>query len=228
MTIKAIETEYAGYRFRSRLEARWAVALDHLGIEWQYEAQGFDGYPRVSLNEGVIHYLPDFWLPGEKCYIEVKGELTTKQALDVYDRGAFLCDRTENRLILAGPIPDPAHPFPPTAMSMRKGCLLTSPGLVGGVTEDGYWLPYAGAPWNPGKTCIAHDVGGDMATVTSDACAENPAYRRFAHAPLKEPLRWRAQRLPDFDGDGTITLATAYRAARSARFEHGETPSRVR
>ena len=32
-TIAAIETEYCGYRFRSRLEARWAVFLDALGIE---------------------------------------------------------------------------------------------------------------------------------------------------------------------------------------------------
>lgn len=29
-TIRAIETRYAGCRFRSRLEARWAVFFDHL------------------------------------------------------------------------------------------------------------------------------------------------------------------------------------------------------
>jgi len=29
VTIKAIETRYAGCFFRSRLEARWAVAFDH-------------------------------------------------------------------------------------------------------------------------------------------------------------------------------------------------------
>jgi hypothetical protein len=53
MTIKAIETVYKGYRFRSRLEARWAVFFDTLGIEWVYEPEGFettDGY----------RYLPDF------------------------------------------------------------------------------------------------------------------------------------------------------------------------
>jgi hypothetical protein len=27
--IKAIETRYKGYRFRSRLEARWAVRFEH-------------------------------------------------------------------------------------------------------------------------------------------------------------------------------------------------------
>ena len=30
--IKAIETEYNGYKFRSRLEARWAVFFDALGV----------------------------------------------------------------------------------------------------------------------------------------------------------------------------------------------------
>ena len=54
--VKPIETQYKGYRFRSRLEARWAVFFDALGIEWQYEAEGYD------LGD-VGRYLPDFWLP---------------------------------------------------------------------------------------------------------------------------------------------------------------------
>jgi hypothetical protein len=51
--MKAIETQYKGYRFRSRLEARWAVFFDHLPVRWEYEPEGFD------LGEGV-RYLPDF------------------------------------------------------------------------------------------------------------------------------------------------------------------------
>lgn len=54
--IKAIETRYAGYKFRSRLEARWAVFFDALGAQWEYEKEGFE------LGNGV-RYLPDFWLP---------------------------------------------------------------------------------------------------------------------------------------------------------------------
>lgn len=38
--IKAKETEYNGYRFRSRLEARWAVFFDVLGIKYEYEPEG--------------------------------------------------------------------------------------------------------------------------------------------------------------------------------------------
>lgn len=65
-TIKAIETEYAGCRFRSRLEARWAVFFDHLSIRWNYEPEGID-------IDGM-RYLPDFQLPDlAGLYIEVKG-----------------------------------------------------------------------------------------------------------------------------------------------------------
>jgi hypothetical protein len=63
-TIKAIETVYAGYRFRSRLEARWAVFFDAAGIKWDYEPEGFylDG----------VRYLPDFFLLDQEIYIEIK------------------------------------------------------------------------------------------------------------------------------------------------------------
>lgn len=50
--IKPIETHYKGYRFRSRLEARWAVFFETLGWQWEYEPEGFD-------LEGTW-YLPDF------------------------------------------------------------------------------------------------------------------------------------------------------------------------
>lgn len=36
MDIKPIETHYNGYRFRSRLEARWAVFFDALGIKPEF------------------------------------------------------------------------------------------------------------------------------------------------------------------------------------------------
>lgn len=62
--IKAIQTNYRGFRFRSRLEARWAVFFDILNINWQYEPQGYliDGKP----------YLPDFFLPDLNLFIEIK------------------------------------------------------------------------------------------------------------------------------------------------------------
>lgn len=63
--IKAIDTKYNGYKFRSRLEARWAVFFDTVPIPYLYEPEGF------KLN-GNLCYLPDFYLPWFKCYVEIK------------------------------------------------------------------------------------------------------------------------------------------------------------
>lgn len=62
--MKAIETIYKGYRFRSRLEARWAVFFDAIGWPYTYEAEGYE------LPSG--RYLPDFYLPTENAFIEIK------------------------------------------------------------------------------------------------------------------------------------------------------------
>ena len=56
LSIKPIETEYNGYRFRSRLEARWAVFVDAAGIGDEYEPEGFELYDGTR-------YLPDFYIP---------------------------------------------------------------------------------------------------------------------------------------------------------------------
>lgn len=63
--IKAIETIYKGYRFRSRLEARWAVYFDALKIKYEYELEGFELASKLK-------YLPDFYLPEHGVYVEVK------------------------------------------------------------------------------------------------------------------------------------------------------------
>jgi hypothetical protein len=64
--MKPIETAYAGYKFRSRLEARWAVFFDVMRIKWEYEKEGYE------INGA--YYLPDFYLPEHDCWIEIKGE----------------------------------------------------------------------------------------------------------------------------------------------------------
>jgi hypothetical protein len=65
MAMKSIETIYNGHRFRSRLEARWAVFFDTARVRYEYEVESFD------LNGSF--YLPDFWLPEKNCWAEIKG-----------------------------------------------------------------------------------------------------------------------------------------------------------
>jgi hypothetical protein len=75
--LRAIETHYNNYRFRSRTEARWAVFYDTLGIKYEYEKEGFD-------LDGVW-YLPDFWLPEQQCWIEIKGQEPTAEEVQKAD-----------------------------------------------------------------------------------------------------------------------------------------------
>lgn len=80
--IKPIETHYKGYRFRSRLEARWAVFFDAIGIRYLYEPEGF------RLSDGTL-YLPDFYLPESKAFFEVKGVMNE---IDMHKIEQFIKD----------------------------------------------------------------------------------------------------------------------------------------
>jgi hypothetical protein len=64
-----IETIYKGRRFRSRLEARWAIFFDAIDIGWEYETEGFE--------IGNTKYLTDFKLLSfgsteVDMYVEIK------------------------------------------------------------------------------------------------------------------------------------------------------------
>lgn len=77
--LKPIETRYRGYRFRSRLEAKWAVFYDALHLNWIYEMEGFD-------LGGGLNYLPDFFFPDLKIWIEIKAERPTPIESEKADR----------------------------------------------------------------------------------------------------------------------------------------------
>jgi hypothetical protein len=72
--MKAIPTEYDGVWFRSRLEARYAMFFDQHRIGWEYEVDG------INLGGGKF-YLPDFWLPDSRTFLEVKGPLKERSEL---------------------------------------------------------------------------------------------------------------------------------------------------
>lgn len=76
--MKAIPTFYRGIKFRSRIEARWATFFDAIGLDWEYEPQGYNFDGR--------NYLPDFWLPNALSrsvatglFFEVKGTKPTDE-----------------------------------------------------------------------------------------------------------------------------------------------------
>lgn len=65
MGIQPLETHYNGYYFRSRLEARWAIYFDAIGLRYEYEPDGYE----VATG---VWYLPDFLFPDLNCFGEVK------------------------------------------------------------------------------------------------------------------------------------------------------------
>ena len=103
-----LETKYNGYKFRSRLEARWAVFFDVLRVKYEYEPQGF------LLPSGKT-YLPDFKV---KCYgtrgdaeskpfdlwIEVKGNMTEDDAERIREFAISKEKTTDEYLAIENPI----------------------------------------------------------------------------------------------------------------------------
>ena len=89
-----IETRYKEILFRSRIEARWALFYDKIKVSWQYEAEGYD------LNG--TKYLPDFWMPQQDCFIEIKGAYPTiKEQCKV----SLLSQLSGKQAFIFGPLP---------------------------------------------------------------------------------------------------------------------------
>lgn len=198
-TIMAIETEYAGCLFRSRLEARWAVFFDALGIEWQYEPQGFD--------MDTFRYLPDFFLPhavapGRGTWVEVKGDRNNLDVGRLYaaalDLPASPCASADDRaidgirLLVLGDIPDRPKPHYALRTSDRRVGLTCA--------------------WQHFVFCVDGGIVSLGETLKT----------RLSGPPDTWPnLDLDPGHLVDPDSEA------AYRAARSARFEFGRSGAQL-
>jgi len=196
--MKAINTEYNGYLFRSRLEARWAVFFDALGIPYEYEKEGFE------LGKAGL-YLPDFWLPDTNngCWVEIKGK---EPHLGECDKLHALADGTSHDAFLFwGNIP-------------QVQCSLYGLGdghyydLIEVDDECAYAaFPCGGGDWSylwcqcPVCGCFGIQF-------------EGRADRIGCQCP-------KSHHGDKGRNPGSPDLAAAYTAARSARFEHGAKPS---
>lgn len=229
--IPAIETEYRGHRFRSRREARWAVFLDFAGITWEYEPEGY------VLPDGV-RYLPDFLITlknGDKFWLEIKGkfpdfgEISKCSGLaDVTGLPAFLYfgdvalpARGLSRMTGTDEFFEEAGggvewhnergwvlngtyawrwqmDLAPTAFALRPG-----KGLPDDAKSNFWW-------WTDCPVCgsVCLKLGGQVGW-----CPQIP---EPTDGQLPPEVRY-----PNF-GHESRRLQDAYRAARSARFEHGE------
>lgn len=116
--ITAKPTVYQQQRFRSALEARWAVFFHAQGIVWNYEPETF------ALTSGI--YIPDFhlrWASGQSLWAEVKPGLWD---LDDYDRQRHTEFAGGGRLLLI--LDGPPEPRPYHVVGRRGGIALRRAG----------------------------------------------------------------------------------------------------
>lgn len=202
--MKPIETIYKGYRFRSRLEARWAVFLDGLNIRWEYEKEGYD------LGEAGW-YLPDFWLPGVDggTWLEVKGEAPGMNS-EAVRKLAILCSHTDKRGLLV---------FGEPYENLGQG--MSNPEWMGFFPNEGSDFPYLFClcPWC-NKVGISFDGRG------ARVCGweKHSKTKEEALAKVRHLGHWRVDDKCYTNDDPIIEAAAV--AARQARFEHGENGAR--
>lgn len=248
MSGRAIETRYAARRFRSRLEARWAVFFKTLGVKWDYETQGYivGGRP----------YLPDFLLTDSSTWVEVKGDedeldhsLMLAAARDLPEKS--FKNAPGPRLLILGPIPEPPE----------EGDLgwigLDRVGWWRGDIDDGgrsFACEIRRGEWN--CECGVRIIGdpdprglnlcehlkvlgrrGSPGVPPDEEYVEDQYWGFGRHAerlrpeiltgtscstPVQDGIGLWLEPAPDPYAKASAKLAAAYLAARSARFEHGE------
>ena len=222
--IKPIETWYNGYKFRSRTEARWAVFFDALNIAYQYELEGYD------LGD-MGYYLPDFYLPDFGMFVEIKPfdksvvkfvgdgnkwELKCSRFRDVVNRAILLCYGT-----------------PDTAVYSRF---------------FGFYVAAdCGSIYESNAFFISHPYSDDAILFVFNESMDDSEYpgvffeeqtgeiiqnrnvmneSQFCHAFTPEVHNYIAHALQDcyliYNPVFNSRMTKAKTAARSARFEHGE------
>lgn len=215
MAIQAIETVYRGYRFRSRLEARWAVFFDSLGVQYAYEKEGYD------LGDG-LRYLPDFWLPKQEMWVEVKGDPNDRSYLEKVER---LAKGTGFPVLVVHDVVMPRDDW-----SNRAECDWWIWFSDGGADGPYWWCEcptcgLIGAEFDgrsdrlPCKTCYVCELLLEGKTVAVAADGKCPG-----HGEPKQVGCPRSSHGDKGYNHETPRIAAAYAAARQARFEHGERP----
>lgn len=113
-TVTPIETRHNGYHFRSRLEARWAVFFETLGVAYKYEHEAFSlaPIPKIEDQSAPICYLPDFLIEAQPkfpkaLWVEVKGQVDRECVIKL-NRLVFY---TKTRAVMVGELPLPNLAF---------------------------------------------------------------------------------------------------------------------
>lgn len=200
--VRGIPTTYKGTKFRSRLEARWAVLFDL--IEWRWIYEPFD----------TGDWIPDFLIQGASPFLVEVGpcdlwsDYSTKaeKPLAAYPPVNAYCERIDHETCghdddyIVSTVPDR------TTLVVGNLPLVDSPWgpAAGLLTSDGSNAWTASAVWGRCKACnevcithtegvyrhwpCGHHTGGDTGTPLSEASIIT-AWNQAAN-----PVQWRGAR----------------------------------
>ncbi|MET4144130.1 hypothetical protein [Arthrobacter sp. UYCo732] len=201
---KAMEVSYSGRIFRSRLEARWAVFLDLLDVNWDYEPSFY------QVGEDLF-YLPDFYLPDHQIWLEVKGA----PFMDTASMAKVLAS-------VAGPMRIPLREFPYTPSDRL---LLGGPfrALKHGLMPVHTLITPAG----PGLASLTYAAFGIRPDGGVDITSQGPAWDTMPATGVKaarRPTPARLQLLLDPEphlrpGSVSDRIARAYQGAYRVGFD---------
>ena len=190
--LKPIQTEYNGYLFSSRLEARWAVFSDACGVDYEYKPEGY------HLENGLL-YLPDFLLHGVTgrdegdLFVEVKGKMTDQDA------------RKINCFVNMG-FPDTEDLSKSQTATLVVGTIPAGDDIRDIIREIG------DRAYSSGNEIWPYEF--NFETIDGDHFAAYPGISKDGNFELfGDDYSYRC----DMDGAAT---EKAYRLARQARFEH--------
>jgi len=229
ISLKAIETRFRGYRMRSRLEARWATVFEYLGLDWQYEMEGFT-------NSQGQHWLPDFRLNlvgGEVLWVEIKppGGNTPELEDKLYNFSRDWAEEgsDQNFWLIASEVPDPTE---------------VEADRVSYFYDNGWW---GSGGDHPHYFCVCDMCGavgvqfdGRSARIKCGcrsceivAGAVDINTGDYEYDYVYKPISYRPYRVGDHHPDKVYTgdhpkVLAAYEAGRSARFEFADRGNRRR
>lgn len=228
-TAKAIETVFMGFKFRSRLEARWAVFLDKLSVHFQYEVEGY------NLGAKQVWYLPDFYIPAWDKHVEIKP--ATQLSRDEIEKAGLLVQYTGKPLLIIQGDPWPGEyrlllivpTSEPGTIAPHKACFDKSRFVFGAApaSKQVYLYRVADDDKPRDEESVQNFIPLTHELIVMDG-AMAMLFKPDQHSTYADDVR---------DGIHTILghmnsvkqlmecntpLSRAFIAARQARFEHGE------
>ena len=213
-TITPIQTDYKGYKTRSRLEARWLYFFDLMGLKYQYESEGFE-------NKAGLQYLPDVYLPTLNCYVEIKS---------AHIKDTPKGEEAERKLsALFGDIDQPICLIlygDPYEYEARCRCVTES---LSGDAVGSEWLAatFELSAYGLGVVLVCHSEYDDDPPLIwglENGLVQNESdFIKYEQIPIAEQTARDTAVFRDFK----LRIYAAGKKARQARFEHNENPDRT-